>query len=142
MMAQSLGKPANRWVERLFATIDLQDEEEFTSFLTEDATFRFGNAPEVIGREDARKAVADFFSSIGGPSHEMLGVCDLGETVICEFTVTYTRHDGEMLTLCRRPPSSQCRGSSLATTGSLPTSLRCMVDQAAASDFTGEAPYG
>lgn len=36
MMAQSLGKPANRWVERLFATIDLQDAEGFASFLAED----------------------------------------------------------------------------------------------------------
>ena len=46
-MAKSLVKPANRWVERLFATIGLQDSEGFASFLAEDAAFSFGYGIQV-----------------------------------------------------------------------------------------------
>lgn len=90
---------ANRWVESLFSSIDRQDEQRFASFLTEDASFRFGNAPAVSGRKEAGEAVADFFSSIEALSHEILGVWRSDETVVCELAVTYTRRDGERLTL-------------------------------------------
>ena len=82
------------WMKELFAAIDREDPDGFVAFLTEDGSFRFGNAPAVEGRENVREAVAGFFDSIGGLSHEVIGAWEDGDTTICEMRVTYTRKDG------------------------------------------------
>ena len=56
-------------VDRLFKSIDQMDADEFSSFLTEDGVFTFGNAEPVRGRQAVRDAVAGFFSSIAGLHH-------------------------------------------------------------------------
>lgn len=87
------------WVKNLFATIDRKDADGFAAYLTEDARFRFGNAPAAVGRENVRDAVADFFSSIKGLDHDILDVWDTGETVIVELEITYTRLDEQQVVL-------------------------------------------
>lgn len=39
-----------KWIGELFRGIDANDTEEFLSYLTHDALFRFGNAPLCTGR--------------------------------------------------------------------------------------------
>lgn len=51
------------WLRKLFNAIDNMDAEAFASFLTQDASFKFANAPVVSGRENIRKAVSQFFSA-------------------------------------------------------------------------------
>ena len=82
------------WVEELFATIDRKDADGFVGFLTQDASFRFGNAPPAVGREDVRSAVAGFFDTIEGLRHEVVDVWESGGATICEVQVHYTRKDG------------------------------------------------
>ena len=82
------------WMEGLFEAIDGQDAEGFAEYLTEDGSFRFGNAPPAVGRENIRDAVAGFFDSIEGLRHVIVGVWEDGDTIICEMEVTYTRKDG------------------------------------------------
>lgn len=86
-------------IESLFKTIDKKDAVGFASFLTEGASFKFANAPQVTGRENIRNAVADFFLSIKGLSHRILKVYEAGDFLICEGEVTYIKHDGKELTL-------------------------------------------
>jgi ketosteroid isomerase-like protein len=83
----------------LFKTIDKMDSDRFVTFLTEDAGFRFGNAPVVKGKHAIRDAVAGFFGTIKGISHKTLNLWIHPESVIYEGEVTYTRHDGSKLTL-------------------------------------------
>ena len=45
------------WVPELFETIDNMDPDRFALFLTEDATFRFGNSQPVKGKQKVRDAV-------------------------------------------------------------------------------------
>ena len=93
------GETRQHLLRQLFATIDSRDAERFVGFLTEDATFRFGSAPPVTGRDAIRGAVDDFFASIAGLSHELTTVLTSDATLICEGEVTYTRHDGSTITL-------------------------------------------
>ena len=83
----------------LFAAIDAQDAEAFAAFLTDDARFRFGSSPAVIGREAITEAVAGFFDSIAGLSHAVHLFMVEGSTVVCEGRTTYTRHDGQKVNL-------------------------------------------
>ena len=83
----------------LFAAIDGKDADRFVEFLTPDGSFRFGSAPKVEGREAVRAAVAGFFDSIRGLSHEINAVFGSGDTLFCEGETTYTRHDGSTVTV-------------------------------------------
>jgi ketosteroid isomerase-like protein len=87
------------WLASLFAAIDRQDADAFSGFLAEDAVFRFGNLPAVEGRDAIRSFVAGFFGSIRAVSHAVLDDWQAGDAVICRGEVTYTRHDGSMLTV-------------------------------------------
>lgn len=87
------------WLNSLFESIDRMDPDKFVTFLTEDASFRFGNWPPVCGTASIHDAVAGFFSSIKALRHRVLRIWEPGDTVMCEGEVTYTRHDGRELTL-------------------------------------------
>lgn len=87
------------WLDELFATIDSQDAEAFTSFLTPDATFVFGNAPGVQGTDAIVSMVSDFFASIKGLRHTLTRVVSQQDLIMCCGTVTYTRHDDQKVTL-------------------------------------------
>ncbi len=87
------------WVENLFAAIDTKQADQFATFLTEDARFTFGNAASVNGRAAIRDAVATFFSTIKALRHEITGLWEVGETVICQLAITYTRHDNRTVAI-------------------------------------------
>jgi ketosteroid isomerase-like protein len=87
------------WIAALFAAIDRQDAEAFAGFVTEDARFVFANLPAVEGRAAIRDFVAGFFVSIRSLSHDVPDAWQAGDTVICRGEVSYTRHDGSVLTV-------------------------------------------
>jgi len=87
------------WINNLFSRVDKMDAAKFSAFLTPNASFRFANAPAVIGRENIRDAVSSFFTQIKGLRHRILEVWECDNVVICEGEVTYTRHNGSVLTL-------------------------------------------
>jgi ketosteroid isomerase-like protein len=88
------------WTPKLFAAIDAMDARAFCRFITEDGSFRFGNAPAVKGVGNISAAVAGFFSSIQGLRHQVSKVwAPDGDAVIAEGEVTYTRKNGSTLTV-------------------------------------------
>jgi ketosteroid isomerase-like protein len=91
--------PEPSFVAPLFRAIDSMDPHAFVSFLAEDAVFRFGNAPELRGRDAIREAVAGFLDTISGLRHRLLGTWAHPDAVICRGEVTYTRKDGTEITL-------------------------------------------
>jgi ketosteroid isomerase-like protein len=89
--------PDRDWWENLFLAVDSGDAARFVGFLTPDATFRFGNADIIEGAAAVRGAVAGFFAAIGSSRH-VLATCWSGaSSAACEGTVTYTRHDGSVV---------------------------------------------
>lgn len=94
--AESLPNPY--WWERLFRTIDACDAAGFVGFLTPDAQFRFGNAPMIQGAREIGAAVTGFFGTIRSSQHRLVASWCTGESAGCEGEVTYTRHDGSVVT--------------------------------------------
>jgi len=88
-----------QWLKGLFEAIDGMDTAKFCEFLTEDASFKFGNAETVEGKERIREMLTSFFSSIGGLSHTISDVVEQGDALICRGEVTYTRKDSGELTV-------------------------------------------
>ena len=83
----------------LFAAIDAQDAAGFAAHLSEDAEFRFANAPAVVGRAAIADAVAGFFRSIKALAHEVQVIRQGDDWAVMRGIVTYTRHDGSTLTV-------------------------------------------
>ena len=86
-------------IDALFASIDNADAELFASFLTQDASFRFGSAPSVQGRAEITAGVDAFFATIAASKHEVANSILSGDSLVCEGNVTYTRHDGSEVTV-------------------------------------------
>jgi ketosteroid isomerase-like protein len=87
------------WLRPLFSAIDASDSGRFCAYLTDDAVFRFGNAPPVQGRSAIEQAVSEFFSSIQRSRHRLGRVWSTGTAIALEGFVTYTRLDGSEVTL-------------------------------------------
>jgi ketosteroid isomerase-like protein len=90
-------QPDRAWWERVLAVVDTGDAESFIDLLTEDAQFRFGNAPVIIGHEAIHAAVAAFFAAIASSRHRVLDTWNKVATTVCEGEVVYTRRDGSVV---------------------------------------------
>ncbi|WP_424216149.1 nuclear transport factor 2 family protein (plasmid) [Streptomyces sp. BI20] len=88
-------------IARIFADIDSRDPDRFVAHLTEDVRFRFGNAPETVGRTAVREAVVAFYDTIAGMRHEPHEVWAIPDTdlTVVRADVTYLRHDGRAVTV-------------------------------------------
>ncbi len=86
-------------IPKLFEIIDRKDSDGFAAFLSPDCIFRFGNGPEVEGRENVKEVVAGFFSSIANLSHRIEAHWDMPGGAGCHGTVTYERQNGSALTV-------------------------------------------
>jgi hypothetical protein len=90
-------------VTRVFKTIDEMKADEYASYFAGDASFRFGNAEPIVGRQTIRDAMVVFFSTIKGLRHEVVGVWEgewaQGDVYSVETKVTYTRTDDEVVSL-------------------------------------------
>jgi hypothetical protein len=90
-------QPDRTWWERIFAVVDAGDAAGFVKLLTADARFRFGSAAPVVGSDAIGAAVAGFFSAIRSSRHRLHGTWAGDATAVCEGEVTYTRHDGTVV---------------------------------------------
>ena len=90
-------------VTRVFETIDEMKADEYASYFAEDASFRFGNAEPIVGRQTIRNAMVVFFATIKGLRHEVVGVWkgewEQGDVYSVETEVTYTRTDDGVVSL-------------------------------------------
>lgn len=86
-------------ITELFAAIDNKDAVRFATFLSGDCVFKFGNMPEVIGRQAIQGFVAGFFDSIASISHEIKATWNVPDGVICHGQVKYVRRDGSVLSV-------------------------------------------
>lgn len=87
------------WITELFACIDKMDTARWITFLSDDVTFKFGNSPEIIGKNTVGEAIDGFFSSIKSLQHKILGTWIHPDTIFCQGEVRYTRHDESQITL-------------------------------------------
>ncbi len=83
----------------VFADVDRMDAKAFASHLAEDCLLRFGNADEVAGRGAIEEAIAGFFTTINGISHQIVDQWDVDNTTIIQLEATYTRKDDRKVTL-------------------------------------------
>ena len=89
-----------RWAHTLYADhVDHKDAAGFAAVFADDATLRFGNNPPLVGRAAIESAIAQFFTAMVALRPEFVRISRDGDTLFLEATVTYTRHDGHVVTV-------------------------------------------
>jgi ketosteroid isomerase-like protein len=93
--------PPQRMTTRshMFEDIDRMDAAAWAAHLSPDAVMRFGNADPVYGRDACRDALAAFYEQIAGLAHHIIEQWEHGEATIVEANVTYTRRDGDQVSV-------------------------------------------
>ncbi len=86
-------------IEDIAKSIDSKDAKKFSEYITEDGTFRFGNAEPVQGRKNIEDYVAYFFSMIKRSEHKVVELWDEGKNIIWQGEVRYTRLDEKKVTV-------------------------------------------
>lgn len=82
------------WAEKLYTeAVDRKDAAGFARAFSRNGTIRFGNNPEVRGREQIESAIAQFFTTFKSLTHQSSGARLAEDTLFLEAVVTYTRHD-------------------------------------------------
>jgi hypothetical protein len=114
------------WATELYArSVDNKDAAGFAAAFTRDGWLRFGNAPPITGRAAIRDAIAGFFTGFAALRHESAGTYLVGDTLILEAVVTYTRHDGRQVSI---PAVTIFRIASSADSDALhPTADQCRI---------------
>lgn len=83
----------------VFKDVDRMDAKAFASHLAEGCVLRFANADETVGRDAIEVAIAGFFGTIKGLSHQAVEEWNVDDTTIVQLEVTYTRLDDRRVTL-------------------------------------------
>lgn len=91
---------AELWARALYAdSVDRKDAAGFAAVFAKEGTLRFGNAKPIAGRAQIEQAIAQFFLAMASLRHEFLAISRDGDTLFLEALVTYTRHDGGIVTV-------------------------------------------
>jgi len=86
-------------VKRLLAAVDSYDLDTYMTFFADDAEYKVGNAEPVIGPQGIRQFVGLITPVIKSVAHEIKNIWQVGDTVLFEVDVIYTRHDGKVFKL-------------------------------------------
>ena len=87
-------------VRRMFEAGESMNVTNFAAFYADDATYQFGNFPVAHGPQGIIDTSQGFLSKVKKVVQHIENLWEIDdETVVCEMTVTYDRHDGKSYTL-------------------------------------------
>jgi ketosteroid isomerase-like protein len=88
-----------QWLDGLFASIDGMDADQFVSYLTDDAVFRWGAMPPANGRDTIHETVKGVFGMFKALRHTIHGTWVHPDAVFVQGEADYTRLDGSVVSL-------------------------------------------
>jgi len=84
---------------QLFAVVDTMDVGTIASLFAENGLVVFGNSQPLVGIEEIRTGITEFYATIAGLHHEIVNEWHVGDESIVELKVTYDRNDGQQVTI-------------------------------------------
>ena len=91
---------AKEWLTQVYNDVDALDVEKFVGHLSDDVVVRFGNAPQITGKQEVRKAFKEFFENLEGMRHQFVEVHKQEKGKVgLEANVRYIRKDQRAVTV-------------------------------------------
>ncbi|GAX36248.1 nuclear transport factor 2 family protein [Nodularia sp. NIES-3585] len=72
----------------------ISSSEQYVSFLTETAQFRFGNLDALVGHKAIQESIVEFCQQVKSISHDIKRKWEIGDVVFLNMEVSYYRLDG------------------------------------------------
>ena len=95
-----LGGSYSELVKRMFEAGESLNVLNFVKFYADNALYQFGNFPVAYGPQGIVDTSQGFLAKVRKVVHHIENLWEIDdETVVCEMTVTYDRHDGKSFTL-------------------------------------------
>jgi limonene-1,2-epoxide hydrolase len=94
-----MGATTRPHTRNLFAVVDAMDVATVASLFAKDGRVVFGNGQPLVGIEEIRTGITEFFATIAGQHHEIVNEWHVGDESIVELKVTYDRNDGQQVTI-------------------------------------------
>lgn len=83
----------------VFHALDTLDSKAFAELFAHDGNATYGNGPTLEGREAVEAGAVGFFGAIDGMHHDIVNEWVVGNDTIVELAVTYTRKDGQKISI-------------------------------------------
>jgi uncharacterized protein (TIGR02246 family) len=84
------------WANAIYADgVDKRDAAAFANAFIDDAWLQFGNNEPIVGKDNIREAIAQFFTVMSKVQHESVNTVYQDGMLFLEARVTYTMHDGK-----------------------------------------------
>src|SRR5215207_7456583 len=102
MSAATIRQPGanSALVRKMFEAGESMKVNNFAAFYADGALYQFSNFPVVYGPQAIIDGSQGFLSKVAKVVHHIENLWEIDdETVVCEMTVTYDRHDGKSFTL-------------------------------------------
>ena len=88
-----------QWFEKYYADVDSKEIDRISAWFTDDIVMRFGNAPEIKGRENATAVLTGFMSTFSSIRHDLGQVIEGGNEAFLSSGVTYKMLDGRTVSI-------------------------------------------
>ena len=99
LRVNQLSPAATDWyVGQYLDAMDRLDIERYATFLADDVSVQFNNAPPVQGKAAVEGMLAGYWKSFAGIEHELLNIYGTDERFTLEAKNHYVRHDGRKVT--------------------------------------------
>lgn len=99
LRVNQLTPAATAWyIGEYLAAMDALDIERYASFLSDDVTVQFNNAPAIEGKQAAVAMLAGYWQSFAAIEHEPLNIYGTDRSFMLEALNHYVRHDGRKTT--------------------------------------------
>jgi SnoaL-like domain len=92
-------EPREQMVRAMCAQVDAGDAAGFASWFADGATYTFGNAEPLVGRNAIEAATAGAAGALPWVRHEVDQVAEVGDQLFCRFTINTESPDGAPLAL-------------------------------------------
>lgn len=86
-------------LSNFFEDVDTLDSDKLRNWFAEDVVIRFGNSPEVAGKDNAADAISGFTRNFEKMRHEFVESIESDGKVYLESLVSYTLRGGRVITL-------------------------------------------
>ena len=99
LRVNQLSSSAYAWCRDYLAALDAKDLDRYGTFLAENCTMQFNNAPSVQGKLAVLAALAGYWKTFGTLEHDLLNLYGSDSAFMLEALNHYTRLDGRPVTL-------------------------------------------
>lgn len=83
-------------VKLAYAAVEANNVEEYVTFFTDDAIYKVGNFPAVVGHDGIRGLALPLVEMFTSVTHDVKNFWEIDDTVVCEMDITYNRKDGKV----------------------------------------------